>query len=320
MKHILFVGVFLFSFQGLLTAQNAGEIIFSKSAINPQQPGSTLTSFQAGDPIYSIAYLPRTLQELCNAQTASKLEIEVFIYEIKPPQYSYQQPSEEELTFASMWVLGNAMKNKYLVVDIAPDPSQTSAYGNPEFMFKEFGKKFDGPVNYAASLSNLQSGEHIMKIIVKCNYQAEASGTFKLSGSDFSMYKTLSENLNLAAHNAGAKNAMMPKAKMTDAALQTRMISAFKNSNDWKNGRFDATETTRIVILDSDWSIRRHEISGAILHRYIRAAIAVKTRDGNCAYYDLVTFQEDYAGGKFQPLRYDGAGDKIMLDCANVLK
>jgi hypothetical protein len=134
------------------------------------------------------------------------------------------------------------------------------------------------------------------------------------------MYKKLSEELNSAAQNAGAKNAVLPVAKKTDAALETQMITAFKNSNDWKSGFIDASEVLRISIIDADWFIRRNELTGAILHRYIRAAIAVKTKSGTCAYYSLVTFQEDYVGGKFQPLRYDGAGDKIMMDCANVKK
>ncbi len=57
------------------------------------------------------------------------------------------------------------------------------------------------------------------------------------------------------------------------------------------------------------------KFQGPFCIAYIRAAIAVKTKDvGTVAYYNLVTFQEDYVGGKFLPLKYDGAGDKVILN------
>ncbi len=320
MKRVFFLTIFLLFSLLYLQAQNPGEIVFSKTPINPLQPGTSENEYQAGNTIYAVAFLAQTIQELYSSRPTDKLDIEIFIYEIKPPLYDYQQPSEQQMTFANMRVSGSVLRDKHLVIEIAPDPALTSSYSTDGITFKEFGKKFDGPVNYSESLATLTTGEHTLKIVVKCNYNDVASGIIKISGNDFSMYKKLSEDLNNAAQNAGAKNAVMPVAKKTDAALETRMISAFKNSNDWKSGFIDASEVLRISILDADWFIRRNELTGAILHRYIRAAIGVKTKDGHCAYYTLVSFQEDYVGGKFQPLKYDGVGDKVMLECENVLK
>jgi hypothetical protein len=319
MKRLLIFSIILLFCSGIY-GQNEGEITFSKSPINTQQPGSSTTEFKTEDAIYAVAYLPQTVQEMFNAQPNAKLEVEVVIFEIKPPQYSYQQPSEEQLTFGSMWVSGSMLRNKFLVVDLVPDPEKTSAYGTTEITYKEFGKKFDGPVNYAETLSKLQSGEHILKIVVRCNYNDAATGNFKISGEDFSIYKTLSEKLNDVAKDAGAKDAIMPVAQKSDKALEASMVAAFKNSNDWKSGWLNATEVLRINIVDADWYVRRHEISGSILHRYIRAAITVKTKDGSCACYKLVTFQEDYEGGKYMPLKYDGAGELIPINCENVIK
>ena len=319
MKPILFLMVsFLISLVSA-QAQNAGEIIFSKTVINPLQPENLVTDFQAGDAIYAVAYLSKTVQELYNAQPTNKLDVEVFIYEIKPPLYDYQQPSEEQLTFVNMRVSDGILKEKHLVIEIAPDIDKSLAYSTPGLTFKEFGKKFDGPVNYTENLAKLTAGKHTLKFVVRCNYSDAATGILFISGDDFSIYNKRSEELNFAAQNAGAKNAFLPAAKKTDAALESRMITAFKNSNDWKSGFIDATEVLRISIIDADWFIRRNEYTGAILHRYIRAALAVKTKNGNCAYYP-VTFQEDYVSGKFQPLKYDGVGDKVMMDCGNVKK
>lgn len=79
MKRYYLLAVILFSGMFLLPAQNAGEIIFSKSAINPQSPGTPMSSFDAGDAVYAVAYLAQTVQELYNAQPNAKLDVEVFI-------------------------------------------------------------------------------------------------------------------------------------------------------------------------------------------------------------------------------------------------
>jgi len=136
-------------------------IIFSKTPFDPlQPPAEPVTSFNAGDHIYAVAYFEKTIQELFNAQPTDKLFIETFMYEIKPPLYSYQQPSEQQLTFVNVRVSGSLLQNKYLVLDIAPDPDKTTAYSNPEMVFKEFGKKYDGPVNFCESLAKLQAGKN----------------------------------------------------------------------------------------------------------------------------------------------------------------
>ena len=313
MKKILLFLISLF-LQLAVMAQTAGKVEFSDAPISPDSPGNLKTEFVAGEPIYAVAYLTDAVKNLYQNQSPSaQLQVEVFIYEQKPPLYSYQQPREEQLTFNNMWISGTVKDNKYLVVDITPDPAKTSAYGGKEIIYKKFGNKYEGPVNFAETLGKLAPGEHKLKVVVNCYYAPVASGEFTLTGDNFSFYTTLAEQLNNTAASAGAAGAEFPKAVVSDPARITRMTTALKNSNDWRNGRFDATEILKTAIT-YDWEIRRHEISGAILHRYCIAAVAVKTKSGECAYYK-VTFQEDYAGGKFQPLRYDGAGDKVVLKC-----
>lgn len=298
-------------------SQNEGEILFSKKMPVTNKVTSPVKSFTSGDAIYSVAYLPKTIQELFNAKPESKVQVEVYIYKVLPPLYDYQQPSEEQLVFANMWVSGKALQNKFLVIDIIPEPDKTTAYGSSEITYKEFGKKFEGPVAFAESLATLQPGKHSLSFVVICNYEPVAKGSIEIEGDDFGIYAKKAIAINQAAASAGSKNAMFPKALMTNATTENQMIAALKNSNDWKSGFIDGTEVLKIAIADADWYTRYHEISGAILHRYIRAAIAYKTKDNLCA-YRLITFQEDYVGEKFQPLKYDGAGDKVILDCGNL--
>jgi hypothetical protein len=312
--HKIVINIIFVAIMENLAAQKPGEIIFSSSQIDPSNPSGIKTEFNAGDKIYAVAYLPDILKNLYQNQSpTANLQVEIFIHEVKAPMYEYQQPMDMQLTFTNMWVNGTVKDSKYLVVDLVPDPAKTTAYGGKDIIYKSFGKKFEGPVTFAEALATLPAGEHKLKVVVQCYYAPVASGVFTIKGEDYSAYTALAGQINEAAANAATADAGFPKAVTSDPAREARMVAAFKNSNDWKTGFIDGTDVIKTAIT-YDWEIRRHEISGAILHRYCIAAMAVKTRSGGCAYYK-VTFQEDYVGGKFQPLHYDGAGDKVNLLC-----
>lgn len=309
-----FISLIFLAIMGTTTAQYSGEILFSSAPIDPLNPSGIKKEFNAGENLYAVAYLPDAVKKLYQNQSGeATLQVEIFLYEIVPPLYSYQDPMENQLTFAEMWIKGSVKENKYLVIDLVPDPAKTTAYGGTEIIYKSFGKKFEGPVAFAEALGNLPSGNHKLKVVVNCYYAPLATGEISLNGSDFSVYATQSQLLNDAAANAASADAEFPKAIVSDPAREAKMVAALKNSNDWKSGFIDGTDVIKTAIT-YDWEIRRHEISGAILHRYCIAAIAFKTKSGGCA-YRKVTFQEDYTGGKFQPLHYDGAGDKVNLPC-----
>jgi hypothetical protein len=295
-------------------------IIFSSSPIDPVNPGVSKKKFASGDNVYALAVLPKAVRQYFNnVKPDSKLDVEIFLYSVKISPYEWiKDPVKEQMAYSGMKISGSLIDNKYLLIDLLPDPENTNAYGNDEIFYKKFGQKFDGPAAFAEELSNkLEPGENVIEVLIKLYYQDVATGRFSITGNDFTAYSNLADKLNEAGAGAGMKNARLPKAERNDPAMQKQMIAAVKNSNAWSNKRLDATEILKVNIYDADWHVRRHQISGAILHRYIRAAMAVRTQSGQCAYY-IITFQEDYVGGKFQPMKYDGAGDKVMMECANV--
>jgi hypothetical protein len=122
--------------------------------------------------------------------------------------------------------------------------------------------------------------------------------------------------LNATAGNVATQSATLPKAEMTDKKLESEMIAVLKASNTYKE-RIKG-EVVKLVIIDPDWTIRYHEISGAILHRYIRATAAVKNSDGTCTVWQLITFQQDYVSNAFQKMKFDGVGDPYKIPCENV--
>ena len=128
----------------------------------------------------------------------------------------------------------------------------------------------------------------------------------------------MSNALSESASNLKTKDTVMPKSALSDKKLEAEMIKAFKGSQTYKD-RVKG-KVLRLVIIDPDWMIRRNKLTGIILHRYIRAAIAVKTSDGTCTVWQNVTFQQDYVSNKFQKTKFDGIGDPLKIPCENVSK
>mgnify|MGYP001175521469 CR=1 FL=1 len=312
--------VLFFFFIALISSylypQNSGEIIFSNKLIDPIKPVNLASSFNAGDNIYSVAFLPQTIKALRN-QNTKYVDVEVFLYELKPPLYDYQQPSEEQIDFSNLKVSGDALSNKYVMLDIVPTTESITAY-TENLSYEKFGKEFYGPVKFAQALGKLTPGEHTIVVKISINYETVAEGKFKVNGNDFLSYNQLANNLNEAADYLKYKDAGFPSAAMNDNKLEAEMITAFKNSQTYKETI--KGQVIKLVIIDPDWMIRRNELTGIILHRYIRATAAVKNDDGTCTVWQLITFQQDYVGNKFGKTKFDGVGDPYKIPCENVGK
>jgi len=310
--------VLFFFFISLISSnlypQNSGEIIFSNKLIDPIKPENLSSSFNAGDNIYSVAYLPKTVAALRN-QNSKYVDVEVFIYELKPPLYDYQQPFEEQIDFSNLKVSGDALSNKYVLLDIVPATESITAY-TENLAYEKFGKEFYGPVKFAQALGRLTPGDHTIVVKISINYESVAEGKFTINGNDFSSYNYIAKNLNEAADYLKYKDAGFPKSAMNDKKLESEMIAALKNSQTY-NDRIKG-EVIKLVIIDPDWIIRRNEVTGIILHRYIRATAAVKNSDGTCTVWQLITFQQDYVSNKFGKTKFDGVGDPYRIPCENI--
>lgn len=103
--------------------------------------------------------------------------------------------------------------------------------------------------------------------------------------------------------------ACLPKAKMTDKALEAKIIAAYKNRN--------YGDTPKEVRITSDrWYIAKNEYTGIPLRRSINVTIG-KTKDGKCS-YDEYSFAQDYDGNQYQNELYllgEGIGTKREISC-----
>lgn len=278
----------------------AGNIVFSKKPIDLKKPANLTASFKAGDNIYSVVYLKETMKKMAQGSSSLSFEIKCHL------------DGKYKCSFG-VKVKGKALDSKILVLDIAPDPKKITAYDNPEIkyakVFDKYGKR-GGPMQMTKLLSTLSAGKHTIKLVFY-RYGDKAAGEFTIEG-DFNAYEKLYKELD----ELNTKGVAMPKAKRTDKEMQAGMLATLKASGNktW------AGKILRIVIIDKDWFLRRHKISGAILNRYIRACVAVKDPAGQCWMYKLVTFKEDYISDKFQKMKYAGCGDRVKIPEANVMK
>jgi hypothetical protein len=216
LRLVLIAAIFISLISMSLFAQKGGEIIFSKSMINPSAPADLTAQFQAGDPIYAVAFFDKNIIEMARSSSAKNMIMEIFVYELKAPLYDYQEPSEMQLETASLTISGDALQKNYLPVDIIPGSDEMTAYGSADLVYKKFGPKFAGPVKFAERMSQLEPGEHTIIVKVNCNYNFVAEGKFVISGEDYSVYNQMSAELNAAASNLKTKEAVMPKSARTD--------------------------------------------------------------------------------------------------------
>ena len=87
------------------------------------------------------------------------------------------------------------------------------------------------------------------------------------------------------------KNTFMQKAVVVSAALEAEFKEAFINEG-WNE------TIIKINITSREWSIIRHEVSGAIICRAQSAAIVAKQKNGNCILYDF-TIKQQYTGSGY---------------------
>ena len=284
-------------------AAGGKNMVFSKTPIKDGKAENPTTSFKAGDRIYGLITLPDSIKAVTEAQGN-----DMFV-EIK----CHKEGKYDNTGSFNIKLVAEAMDAKQLVLDIAPDADKMTAYKDKNIRYQ---KKFErdgkrgGPMQLTKYLSNLKGGKHTIKLVLY-RYKDVAVGTFTIEGDDFAKpYGELFKQLE-GADTAGVK---MPEAKMTDAKLEADMVKALKNSQV-KEAR--EGEILKVVIIDPDWFIERHKISGRVLFRYIRAYCAVQEKDGPCWMWKFV-FKQDFIGDKFQPVKLHGIHERKKIPRANV--
>jgi len=286
---------------------HVGKIVFSTSPIDPKKPANLTTAFKAGDKIYAAAFIKEPIDVLAKG-SGPKPE-----FEIKPEVDGKGAYSQAGFSFV---VKKDAKKANCILLDIAPAPAKMVAYKDPNVIyqkkFDKYGKK-GGAMQLTKYLSNLPAGKHKIKLVLY-RYGDLAVGEFEIDG-DYKPYAALFT----ALEGELTKAVTLPKPKKSDKALEAAMAKVLKSSQvDWaREGKI-----LRVVIINPEWFLVRHKISGVILHRYIQTDVIIKDKAGDCWIMRKTSFRQNYIGGKFQPLKLDGvmtgSGSKIKIPCDKV--
>lgn len=90
------------------------------------------------------------------------------------------------------------------------------------------------------------------------------------------------------------KNYFMPKAVVTNPAIEAEFREAFSNEG-WNE------KMVNIHLMTRDWSIVRNQLTGAIICRTQTAAIVAKQQAGNCVLY-IFTLKQTYNGSSYSQI------------------
>jgi len=269
--------------------------VFSTSPIDTQSPGTSVTSFKAGDHIYGLLRSEKSWKQQVGG---SNYLIIWFYIDGKKKSYKSVGLQRDEL-----------LNQNYFVLDIAPAPALMSNYNDPDIIFPEVkGDKF-GPELFSRYLGELSPGKHTVKIEVKAYNKVYASGSFTVEGSDFSSYTALHDSIK----NKAGQLVTMPKEGWNNPPLAAK-LEAILQKHGWP-------QIQRLLIVDKDWWIDR--VAGgdsAIKSRHIAAAAAARGTDGKL-FYQVLTFEQAILlNGEWGKLDLSYSGEKKPLPEENLNK
>jgi len=273
-------------------------VYFSKTPIDPNNPASLSKSFQAGDPIYGLMVVDKTWRELYGGKTEIPVMVVMAI------------DGQDMLEYQYITIKGPLVNNRFMVLDVAPEPGRMTAYKDPNMVFGEGkGNRKIGPIGFTFRLGELGAGTHTVQIYVRDFGTKHAEGSFTIQGNNYAYYT----GLNQKYLNADAQAATLPPAKMTDKQLEAAMRKLLLNGG-WPG-------VHRIHIVDKDWWYDRASGGDSpIVGRHIAAAALYKDTDGKY-YYRLCTFeQRKLITGGFGTLELTDQGRKISIPAENIDK
>lgn len=273
-------------------------ILFSSAPIAAANPSNLSASFQAGDRIYGLVVFPDQIRRVAGvgeADSDNAFEVAVWV-----------DGARRTAGGTSFTLKRDALVANTLVLDVAPEPEKMTAYSDPSVVwpekFEKEGKRA-GPLQLTKLLSGLPPGKHAVRIVLS-RYRELAAGEFTVEG-DFSCYARLWEQLDAEA----IKGVKMPRAEMKDRSLEEEMETLIRRSTHDLARDAREGEIVVVAIIDPDWQIERHPISGAILFRYIRAEVGYRAKDGT-AWIQRYVFKQEFVGDRYQPTALHGYGDK----------
>jgi hypothetical protein len=256
--------------------QNVGKIVWSNKPLvigkEKDMQANIKNEFKSGEAIFGTIYLGNTAKQLMNGNEMLRVIIKVDGgTAIWGGDLSY-------------FILPLTVQDKsYVQFALLPDDEWYSKNYAPYVKEENW--------TYSYLMDDLvKAGDISHTITCEFDFPSTIQSNIKSSLSlDLSSGITQLKTQSVKLHDQLMASRTLPKAGMSNAALEQQMLAAANNLG-W-NDKFLKT-----VITSSSWSIAKNDITGAILYRYLGAVCTTKSADGKC-YYQEFTFRQDYTGG-----------------------
>ncbi|RLD69131.1 MAG: hypothetical protein DRI95_00970 [Bacteroidetes bacterium] len=273
--------------------KNAGKVVFftKKPTIKAENSSTVKADYKAGEYIYAMAYLKGSFKDLTKASNNINVTTKIFVDGTEKASHEFRMD----------WT--SLKENKaYLFMEIVPDPVTN---------------KHSGPAKFAKALANISPRNHTIKVTLS-GLQVGSSYVIDLAEGEFKLDCSTGQD-KLAAYavkyrEKSLSDVYMPKAKLNNTTLANSMKKALQDEG-WEKDK----KVQRVVITGSGWKITKHQVTGKILYRSIPAAVAFKTSEGYCKYWNL-NFKQHYNGTNYGKTVQGGVGSIVDMSCKNVFK
>jgi hypothetical protein len=263
-----------------------------------EMASSIKTDFKTGDYIYGTAYLGINAKDAMNGNGNDNLRVRIRVdgaTAIWGGDLSYieLQVAVQGRSYIQFALLPDAQWLKDNYAPYLAEENWTLSY----FM-DELARSGD------------ISHEITCELIFPTSKIGDVESKFSLDlGGGSAAIKVLATKL----HNELMASRQLPKAGMSNPGLERQMLDVMAKQSGWSE------KFKKVIITSSGWSVKKNELTGAILYRYIGAVAAAVNTDGSCSYQEF-TFRQDYTGGgNYESgVKFNSYGGKKEIGCDKI--
>jgi hypothetical protein len=276
--------------------ENLNKIVWSTQPLiigkEKEMAASIKTEFKTGDYIYGTAYLGVNAKDVMEGNTNLRVRIRidggtaVWGGDLSYIELPLTAQGKSWFQFA---FIPNAQWLKDNYAAYLAEENWTFSYLMDDLVRS-------GDISHAITYELIFPSSKISDI--KSSFSLDMSG----GSADI---KALSTKL----HNELMASRTLPKAGMSNAALEQQMVTAANNLG-W-NDKF-----LKAIITSSSWNIAKNELTGVILYRWLGAVCTTKDNNGKC-YYQEFSFKQEYTGGGNYSgtVKFNSYGGKKEIGC-----
>lgn len=270
--------------------KHVGKIMFSKEKIAKENADESKfsNSYSTSENIYGRVYMPKSVENY--------------------PTYSQQFLRSGDTSAPNHNKYGNFYYNlyidgeldKYWHVDVV-NLSKRNLVNTTTYQVWIHPKPSDQKVSdeWKERVQKLSAGEHSVKIDLIAGFPSSYIGAEVVASGEFKLIKK--EGDSFTADYGKTFDAIT--SKMDDKKLQADMLEAARSYAKVNKYKEDFKE---VKIANKDWTIIRHEVTGAVLRRIIDAHCLATWPDGHCSTQKFV-FGQEYDGKNYSSVvRFHG--------------